>query len=293
MARKSKSKMLPKLDPQDPNRSDFLSGTFVIAGLTIVALVILVFTISKIPYRVDPNLPIPTLDSVDSNTNEETVVLTGDGIPAEKIALYINDKLQSKTTQVDEFGTFEFPEIPLTDEGEYTFEVATIRGSILKKRSELSNKTLSLVDRTAPSKDISFMYPEETDIDEAIISGNADKDSYVILELGQQEFKTKSNSEGFFQFENIPLVMGENTFYAQIEDDAGNSVTASNEITILYNKGEVNGDGVTSDLPESAGELGKALQTLASQKAMFIIGLIALLGFAGSTLVVRKKKSAQ
>jgi hypothetical protein len=291
MARKSKSKMLPKLNPQDPNRSDFLSGTFVIAGLTIVALVILVFTISKIPYRVDPNLPIPTLDSIDSHMNEETVVITGDGIPEEKIALYINDKLQTETTEVDEFGTFEFPEIPLTDEGEYSFEVATIRGSILKKRSEMSNKALTVVDRTPPSKDISFMYPEETDIDEAIISGNADKDSYIKLEIGQQEYETKSNSEGFFQFENIPLVKGENTFYAEIEDEAGNSVTASNQVTINFISGEVNGDGVTSNLPESAGEVGKALDILTSQTAMLVIGLISLVALAASTLVLKKTKT--
>jgi hypothetical protein len=155
----------------------------------------------------------------------------------------------------------------------------------------MSNKALTVVDRTPPSKDISFMYPEETDIDEAIISGNADKDSYIKLEIGQQEYETKSNSEGFFQFENIPLVKGENTFYAEIEDEAGNSVTASNQVTINFISGEVNGDGVTSNLPESAGEVGKALDILTSQTAMLVIGLISLVALAASTLVLKKTKT--
>ncbi len=287
MARKtSKSRMLPKIDPQDPHRTDFLSGTFVIAGLTIVALVILIFTISKIPYRVDPNLPIPTLDSIDSHTNEETVIITGDGIPGEKISLYINDKLQNQTTTVDEFGTFEFPELPIEEEGEYKYEAATVRGTILKKRSELSNKVIAVVDRTPPSKDISLVYPEETDIDEAIISGTAEKNSYVILEKGVDEYETKTNLEGFFQFENIPLSDGENVFYVSIKDEAGNEVLSSNQAKVMYTPGTVDGDGVYSDLPESAGELDKALQTLLNHKLMLVFGIAALILTSISTVGV-------
>ncbi|MFH1546987.1 MAG: hypothetical protein ABIC57_00710 [bacterium] len=287
---KSKSKMLPKIDPQDPHRTDFLSGTFVIAGLTIVALVILIFTISKIPYRVDPELSIPTLDSIDSHTNEETIVLTGDGEPGENIALYINDRLQTQISTVDEYGTFEFPEIPLSNEGEYKFEVATVSGSILKKRSELSNSAVSVVDRTAPSKDVSIVFPENTDMDEAIISGTAEINTYVILEKGVDEYQTKSNSEGFFQFDNIPLEKGDNTFYVGLKDEAGNEVLSSNQAKILFTPGEVNGDGVYSDLPESAGEIEKAIDTIMSQNIMFIFGLAAFIVLIFSSAILYKQK---
>jgi hypothetical protein len=286
----AKTKMLPKINPQDPHRSDFLSGTFVIAGLTIVALVILIFTISKIPYRVDPNLPIPTLDNVDSYTKDETIVLTGDGIPGEKISIYINDKLQNQLTTVDEYGTFEFPEIPLTEEGEYEYEVITIQGSILKKRSELSNTVTTIVDRTPPSKDVEIVFPEETDVDEAIISGNAEENVYIILEKGVDEYETKTNEEGFFQFDNIPLVSGENTFYVSIKDEAGNEVLSSNQANVTYTPGSVNGDGVYSDLPESAGELKSALDIILSQKIMLIFGLLSLVFLSASSTVLYKKK---
>lgn len=283
---KTKSKMLPKLNPQDPHRTDFLSGTFVIAGLTIVALVILIFTISKIPYRVDPNLPIPTLDNTNAYTNEDTIDVTGDGIPGEKIALYINDKLQNKTVIVDEYGTFEFSDIVLPEEGEYSYQTSTIKGSILKKRSEYSNKVKTIVDRTAPSKEIEVVFPKDTDMDETIISGNSEKNAYVILERGIDEYETKSNKEGFFQFDNIPLNKGDNTFYVSIKDEAGNKVLSSSQIKINYKPGDVNGDGAYSDLPESAGELDDALNAIAQQKLMLVFGLLSLVIFIGSSIYI-------
>lgn len=289
--RKSKTKMLPKLNPQDPHRSDFLSGTFVIAGLTVVALVILVFTISKIPYRVDPDLPIPTLDSIDAYTNNETVDITGDGVPGEKIVLYINGKLQTKTATVDKYGTFQFSDVSATQEGEYKYEVATVQGSILKKRSELSNKAVVIVDRTSPSKDIEFFYPEETDIDEAIISGIAERKSYIILKREEDIYETKTDNEGKFEFSNIPLKEGKNTFFVSIKDEAGNEVTLSNNVIVAYTPGEVNGDGASSELPESAGELEKALDVILNQKLMLILGVLSIAAFAGSSIIVYKKKN--
>lgn len=269
--------------------SRVLGGFFVVVGLTLVALLIVMFIISRLPYRKDPNMPIPTLEEIDEYTNDDEIDIKGEVIPGEKVALYQDGKLLDDRVEADDSGEFEFKDIDLDEEGETKFEAVTVRGRIFKKRSEKSNSVETEVDRTKPSSKVSLEYDENASSDEVTIKGEAEKDSSVILKNDDNEYETKTDKDGNFEISGVKLEDGENEYEVRVKDKAGNEVKSSTKVKINRN-GDVNGDGATSatgtsggKLPESAGELDKAIEFLLGNKIMFVIGLAALLVFGASS----------
>jgi hypothetical protein len=259
---------------------------FILVGLVLIVLLVGGFITSKLPYRVDPTLPIPTLDAADKYTNEEATSVTGTALPGEKVVLYIDDERTNTTVETDEDGVFAFDDIALQEEGEVSFSSAVIRGGLFKRRSELSNTVATTVDWTAPSSAISFEYDETSNSDKVTIKGTADPDTIVVLGTGDKKFEATVDDEGIFTFVDVPLVAGSNSFSVRIKDLAGNEVQASKQVEIAYAVGDLNGNGASttniSNLPESAGELEAAMEFLRGNSVMFAIAVVVLCAFGAS-----------
>jgi len=288
--KEAKSEKQPKTNSTSDKTSKVLGAIFVITGLTLIFLLILYYFISRLPYRKDPNMPIPTLNEIEEVTNDETITITGDVIPGEKVALYMDGKEENEYITADDSGKFEFRDVELEHEGETKFEAATIRGSIFKKRSEKSNTIATEIDWTAPSGKVELDYDEISTIGTTKVEGHAEKNSYVILRSDDTEYETKTDNEGDFIFENIKLEEGKNTYKTSVRDEAGNEVLSSSKVEITKETGDINGPGAaisyrqdSTKLPESAGELEKALEIIRGNDIMFIIGLISILAFGVSS----------
>ncbi|MBN2100617.1 hypothetical protein JW710_01840 [Candidatus Dojkabacteria bacterium] len=268
-----------------------LGGLFVIVGLALVGLLIIIFVISRLPYRKDSSLPIPTLEKLDEETREDEVDIKGETIPGETVMLFKDGEMLDQKEKADNDGNFEFEKVELDEEGDTDFEAVTVRGSVFKKRSEKSNKVTMDVDWTAPSSKVSLDYDEESTGDKATVKGKAEKNSYVILENEDNEYETKTDKDGNFEFKDVQLSKGENTYDVSVRDEAGNEVLSSSEVKITYEAGDINGNGATDSkedtgkseqLPESAGSLEEALTEILGNRLMFILGMLVVLAFSAS-----------
>ncbi len=289
-----------KVEPQKPSTSatpedsTFARVTgvfFVLIAIVIVGLLILSFVVSRLPYKTDASLPIPTLNNEAEYTNKTSMDVSGSDIPGETVTLFVNGKMENEQTRTDENGNFTFKDISLSNEGKYTFQATTIRGKFFKKESEKSNEIAVTVDRTAPSKNVTVNYQPTNTTGAASISGTADPNTTVILHKGGKEFETQTDNEGAFEFKDVTLQSGQNDFTISVRDEAGNEVASSTTVAINFEAGSINGDGAsTSQLPESAGELDKINEFLKGNGLMLIMGMLALIAFAASSTVVYLKK---
>lgn len=259
---------------------------FILLGLVLIVLLIGGFVTSKLPYRVDPTLPIPTLDKLDAYTKDDLAEIKGTALPGEEVVLYIDDNRTRTTVKTDDDGAFTFSGIKLSEEGEISFSAAVIRGGIFKRRSELSNTVATKVDWTAPSSVVSFDYEETSNSNKTSIKGTAEPNTKVILDAGEKTYEAMVDEDGMFTLENIPLSEGDNTFSVRVKDLAGNEVRASKKVQIAYSMGSINGNGASTgvkpSLPESAGELEAAMEFLEGNRLMSVIAFIVIIAFGAS-----------
>ncbi len=288
----SDDKKKSKEDKSD-QASKILGAFFVVAGLVLIGILLIFYILSKLPYRTDPNMPIPTLEDLDEYTSDDSVDVEGEVVPGETVVLYQDGDLTDRKVEADDSGEFSFEDVVLEEEGEVEFQAASVRGFILKKRSEKSNTIKVTVDRSDPSEDVELgEYPEETKDESVTISGKAEENSTVTFKRDGEEYSGETDEDGNFEVKDIQLEEGENEFEVEVEDRAGNKVKAEKiSITRKESAGDLNGPGATDQratadgekLPESAGELDKALEIIAQNNIMFALGLLALATFAASS----------
>ncbi len=269
---------------------------FILIGLILIVSLVGGFIISKLPYRVDPNLPIPTLDETDTYTNKDTLDITGTVLPGEEVVLYMDEERIDGTVETNEDGSFSFEGIALPEEGERLFEAAVIRGGLFKRRSEKSNVVSSIVDWTSPSTLITLNYEKDNTTGRATITGTAEPFAIITLKGDTKDYEATADSNGDFIFSDVILAKGANSFSIRVKDRAGNEVVATKKVEIAYEGGSVNGDGASiivdengNELPESAGELGRALEILAGNKVMLALAGTSFLAFGLSSFLVRRK----
>jgi hypothetical protein len=312
-AKKKQKKNDQKLN--DGQAGKLLGAFFVVAGLILIGVLLIFYILSKLPYRTDPNMPIPTLEELDEYSNDDSIDLSGEVIPNETVILYREEELTDRKTKSDNDGNFTFEDVNLPEEEKVSFQAATVRGLILKKRSEKSNTVATTVDRTDPSAKVSLDYPKETEDDTITVKGEAEKNSTVTLKKDGEEYETETDDQGKFEVKDVELKDGENVFKVIVEDEAGNEVTSSSRVKVNKKaSGDLNGPGATDTrddangtgdttasaegkgkLPESAGELEAALEVLSQNSLMFGFGVLAALMFALSSFGVyfhnfKKKK---
>lgn len=288
-SRSKKTETDNKLMSASENLARMIGVLFIVIGFGLIIVLVGSFVVSRLPYRVDPNLPIPTLDPISEFTNKDTLDLSGSALPGEIVVLYKDGDRTSTTAETDSDGEFIFKDIVLEDEGDIAFEAAVTRGGIFKRRSEFSNEVSAVVDWSPPSSVVSLEYDKETTTGTTTVTGTADPDTTVILENETNTYETVTDSDGTFRVEVTDLEPGVNEFTIRVRDNAGNEVVAPSIVTIAYTSaGDLNGPGAAVGpngelLPESAGELEAALEFLAGNNLMLIFGLLALAAFGAST----------
>ncbi len=262
---------------------------FVLIGILLVGLVVFSFVVSRLPYRVDNKMPVPTLSKLPTTTTDSTISVQGETIPGETVALYENGKLSNATVTANNDGKFTFKDTKFTTDQTNNFEAVTVSGKVFKRRSEKSNTVTVKLASSTPTTPVKLEFSKSTTSGTTTIKGTAEKNVRIKLNVGQREYETQADRNGNFTFKDVKLDPGSNQITVTPEDGQN-----PQKITISYNKPSINGNGATTNrntgtsgqLPESAGELDAALDFIRGNKLMTIMGLIALLGFAGSSSAV-------
>ena len=272
-------------------------GIIVLLGILIIAI------ITRFAPRLDKNMPIPIVSEIPTTTNSKDIAIKGYVDGANEVIVYVNDKLQRKPIKVSEDGTYEY-NYEMKNEGDYKFQVATIRGFVIRSRSEKSPELISKYDTTPPSKIVEFEYDNESNSSEYSLKGKAEPNSLVVLKSGDQTFTGRADSDGNFEIKDIVLQKGDNEFVVEIWDQSGNFVTSDKKIMVKYESGDLNGDGASTiasngngstELPSSAGVLEDALSALGLNNAIMYFGIfcLALLGVNMSIVALKLKRQKQ
>lgn len=283
-----------KLMTASENVARVLGVLFIVIGAGLIIALIIGFVVSRLPYRVDPNLPIPTLDNLEKSTNKDTITITGTALPGEDAILFRDGERMKDTADTDEEGDFEFSDVVLEEEGEVTFEAGVVRGGVFKRRSEYSNQVSTYVDWTPPSSVVSVEYEKSVAMDTTTIKGTAEANATIIFESEANTKEIVVSEDGTFEITNLPVGEGTTIYTIRIKDSAGNEVVASEKVEIAYaGDGDVNGNGAATgpngeQLPESAGELEAALEFLKGNKIMLTFGILALAIFGVSSTTAYK-----
>jgi len=293
----------PRLESENNTGESFIKvlglgilifGVIVLLGIFIIAI------ITRFAPRLDKNMPIPIVSEIPTSTNSENITIKGNVDGAKEVIVYVNDKLQRKPIKISEDGTYEY-NYEMKNEGDYKFQVATVRGFIIRSRSEKSPELVSKYDTTPPSKIVEFEYDSESSSSEYSLEGKAEPNSLIVLKSGDQTFTGRADSEGNFEIKDIVLQKGDNEFVVEIWDQSGNFVTADKKILVKYEVGDLNGNGVsttannangTTELPSSAGILEDALNALGVNSVIMYFGIfcLALLGINMTVVALKLKR---
>lgn len=80
-----------------------------------------------------------------------------------------------------------------------------------------------------------FTYiPEATNSGTLKITGVTEPNSKVYLTINGEKLETKVDEDGDFEIEKISLDKGENSLYAEAEDETGNKSEATEKLEIIY-----------------------------------------------------------
>jgi len=265
-----------------------IAFAFIIFGLIIIISVAILLIVTRISPRVDKSIEKPTISQLSSSTNKATVSIEGEAPGVNKVMLFVNDKAQGSLADVEKDGTYSY-EYEFDEEGDYKFETAGVKGSIIRSRGEKSDSVSTKYDTTPPSGEVELNYDQEVTGETISISGKADPDSEVVLKRGDKTYVGEVDGEGNFVVSDVPLDSGDNDFTVEVRDDAGNVTITSESVSVT--KADLNGPGATdsTNLPQSAGELDEALSQIFQNSFMMIIAVIAMVVFVvNSGLVVAK-----
>lgn len=263
--------------------SRLVGSVFIGLGILLVAFGIF----SYIKYReepvLDPELEAPKLGEVTSLTNGDSIKIDGSASGYDNIFIYVNDE-KVGDAKVGDDSKYSF-EYTVEDEGDYSIQVAGVKGFPNRNISPKSESVIAVVDRSAPDKDaVELKYGQETNKDTYILVGTTEASASVEVKRGTESYTALADELGAFRIDGIPLDEGKNVFSVYVKDLAGNEVLLDEKIRITYSPtGSVNGDAVVDEnIPQAAGTFDE----LIGNSLMMIFGLLALVGFVTSSTVV-------
>jgi hypothetical protein len=271
---------------EDGVLSRFLGYGLLSLGVLLLVISVALLVLYYSAPRLDENINVPIVTTLPSATNDENIKVKGSVRDEEMVIVYVNDKVVDPKVDVFD-GEFEY-EYGLGDEGEYLFEVASVSGFPVRKRSEKSSAQRVLVDRTAPSSTVEFTYEKNVSKGAFTLLGEVEGNTTVTLKRGEKVYAARADDNGLLLINDIPVDEGDNRFIVVLSDDAGNERELSNKVVVTSTyaqNGHVNGNGVM-DLPESAGELEAAMAFIFANKLMVTFGVVALMLFSLSSGVV-------
>lgn len=289
----SENNMTSKVEIKQPeNRSQervsrIVGSAFIGLGVLLVAFGVYSFIRFREEPTLDANLEAPALEDVTSLTNGDRILVRGKASGYDNVLVYVNDEKEG-SAKVDKDGAFEY-EYMVTTQGNYTVDVAGVKGFPARNISVRSIVKEATVDWTAPSADsVEVKYGAETNKETFSVVGTAEPESTITLVRGVSTYDVLADSEGNFRINDIPLDEGKNVFSLSIKDLAGNETSVDEKIRVTYSPtGSVNGDAVIdSNLPQASGEF----DFLFGNQLMMFFALIALVGFSSSSAILYYKR---
>ncbi len=289
-SKSAKSSMVDKTKVKVEKKDEILGRRvvgmgFALVGFLLILGVIILNVLDNVEPRLDEDLNVPVLNELNEFTNEDSILLTGEVEDVEQVVFYVNDRMQTRSAEVED-DEFEF-EYVFPDEGEYVFEAVSIEGFPFRKGSEKSESVGITVDWTAPSADIQIEYESEVEDGFVDIRGEAEPNiTFRLLSNDEEVYSVETDDEGKFEIENIVLAEGENEFKVELEDRAGNKNVLARKVEVTS---LVEGDEevlAMKDIPEASGDLSRAFGMILNNNLMFTFGVLALVALMGSSGIV-------
>jgi len=268
-----------------------------VAGiLFLIALLLLCCLIGFFVYKSGTGykLETPVLFALPATTNKQSFVVEGTGPKKATIDLVTDAK--TVALQTDAEGRFSETVSP-SGEGKITY-FATARKKFLFWTfvSDRSNEVFTVIDRSAPNLKIAT--PPKTVVKSTYtLKGNTSEPTTLTVKINGSDKVVSTNSKNAFSLQ-LDLKKGINNIQIIAKDQAGNE-TASAKMTVTYQTGTVyvasnnSGRNTSGNLPDSAGELTEALNTVFGRSVGIIALIIGGLGFIASNGIVWLLKDAR
>jgi hypothetical protein len=262
--------------------------------LFIIALLLLCGLIGYFVFKSSNamKLAAPVLEQLPATTSKASFLIEGTGPKNATVDLVTESK--TIVTKADKTGRFSETVSP-SAEGKVTY-FATARKKILfwTLTSDRSNEVFTVVDRTAPNLKLVTL-PKTVVKSEYTLKGSTSESSTITVKINEVEKTVSTNNKNAFSLQ-ITLKKGANTIKVTAKDSAGNE-TASANMSVTYQTGTVytNGTarGTNGNLPDSAGELSEALNSVFGRSIGIIAVILGGLGFIASSGAVWLVKNAR
>jgi hypothetical protein len=295
-----KKSMKEKVEVKKPTSADKASrivGTiFIGLGILLVAFGIYSFLKFREEPTYNEELGVPSIEYVTDVTNAGEIVVKGEALDFDTVALFVNDERVAEKRVKDDMYEFNYE---VESEGEYAVSVAGLVGFPFREIGPRSQAEIALVDRTGPdAEDLSLDYISETNKETFTLTGETEPNAEVEVRRGVDIYKETADKNGNFKIEDISLDEGKNVFYMSLTDSAGNTVSLDEKIRVAYSPdADLNGDGISDKdsgavageddtLPQADGELDNLLV----RNLMIIFALASLFVFSGSFIFALKRE---
>ena len=306
----------PAVEERDTLLAKVVGMGLVVLGLLFILFALAVILLSKRAPVLDDNIASPTFTQSSVSINSDTYTVQGHALPDSDVIVYVDGKEKVDYVHTDKDGNFSVEISPL-EEGEHKIEVAQLRGFPKRKRSPKSVAMAVTVDKTAPADvaDLEFD-PVSTD---GTFRINGVAEPYAMVQLrdmdGNTVAQTKADQNGFFLISGVKLNAAESSYRLALLDGAGNETVSVREIDVNYpgyedqtvaqndsqEGAEDTGastmasadDTETQALPESAGSLTEAMDTIRQNNMLAMVTLLGLAVFTinSGVVVLRLKQN--
>lgn len=270
-------------------------GGKVTAMLFVIATLILFGLLAFFIYRSASSsnmfgLSTPVISELPENTNNSNLEIQGTA-PKNSTIRVVGEK---STTEIKANKDGKFSGIiSLEDEGKYTFRaIATKKILFWSRESAKSEPVSTTLDLSAPGITMPKL-PKTTSRDKYTIKGKISEDAKVTAKVNDTETTIETDKDGNFEID-IKLKEGNNKVTIIAKDKADNE-TSTKESIVTYSKGAVitadNSSNSTQatgngELPESAGILSDALNTLFNRYFVLAVIGVGILGYLSSSSFV-------
>lgn len=264
------------------------------AVLFIIALLLLCGLIGYFVFKSSNamKLAAPVLSQLPAITSKSSLLVEGTGPKNATIDLVTESK--TVVIKADKTGRFSETVSP-SAEGKVTY-FATARKKFLfwTLTSDRSNEVFTVVDRTAPN--LKLVTPPNTVVkSDYTLKGTTSEPSTITVKINDIEKTVSTDGKNAFSLQ-ITLKRGANSIKVTAKDAAGNE-TASANISVTFQTGTVYTNGTSrrtnGNLPDSAGELSEALNSVFGRTVGIIAVIIGGLGFLASNGIVWLVKNAR
>jgi hypothetical protein len=298
---KNKSSMLDQTSSVSKKKVNFKKVLGIIlmfiGGLLIFTTLLAWISTFSQPFITLKNSPIPVLEDVPTDSKYKKVILNGHVDKSVKfVNLYVNDEWIKEAIPVYD-GSFAYI-YEFADEGNYKFEVVSIKGVLFRSKSLKSPAHTVHVDWSAPDKDsLNVTYPDAVRGFYFELLGQAEPGVSIALRNSDGEIVVNTVADvdsGVFTLKGVPLKSGSNVFDLILTDDAGNKTVVEGIISVVGNSptatdGSID-DGSSENLPESAGDLADAMHNLLTNRLALFVGVIGWIVALTASVYLKKSE---